>query len=71
MMEGALGLDETDIIDDNRAYDDRALDEDLHVLKELEREQDKRRDSLARKRAGRQMRRQSGTSKSPFFDDDD
>lgn len=56
MMESAHKADETEVKESNQAYDDTRLNEELRVMQDLEREMDKRRDSLSRKRAGRQIK---------------
>ena len=56
----------------NSEFDDAALDEDLAVLRELERSDQQRKDAALNKRAKRKAYQKRGqiNEESPFFDDD-
>lgn len=71
-MDDLENARENQIDFDNLNYDDRVWEQDLELLKSLDADEQKRKDSFYSKRSKREsIRRRGGIrQESPFFDDD-
>jgi hypothetical protein len=70
-LDRVLSQGERELEQDNLEYDDRAADAELGVLDRLAGADQKRKDSLYRKRSVREKTRRTGgvRPESPFFDE--
>ena len=71
MVEEMKAAEKNDIDDRNLAFDDSAIAGDLELLSNLDDAEQKRRDSLYRRRSQRESVRKRGglRAENPFFDD--